>query len=94
MLEEGPTAPPVTSEKLGRGMVLLFGVAAAVAVGNLYYVQPLLNLIASDFGVSGGTAGLLVAVLQVGYLTGLALIVPAGDMVDRQRLIAAIWSST
>lgn len=72
-------------------MVLLFGVAAAVAVGNLYYVQPLLNLIASDFGVSGGTAGLLVAVLQVGYLTGLALIVPAGDMVDRQRLIAAMF---
>jgi predicted MFS family arabinose efflux permease len=76
---------------MGRGTVFLFGVAAAVAVGNLYYIQPLLNLIASGFGVSHGTAGLLVAVIQVGYLAGLALIVPAGDMLDRHRLIAAMF---
>lgn len=73
-------------------MVLLFGLATAVAVGNLYLIQPLLNLVAAEFGVPPGTAGLLAAAIQLGYLVGLYLIVPAGDMVDRHRLIGIMFS--
>lgn len=87
MSSERPSQPS-TAAGLGSGPILLFSLAAAVAVGNLYYVQPLLNEIGADFGISDGTAGLLVTVTQVGYLTGLALIVPAGDMFDRHRLIS------
>jgi predicted MFS family arabinose efflux permease len=72
-------------------MVALFGVATALAVGNLYTIQPLLNVIAGEFGVPHGTAGLLAAVVQLGYLIGLSLIVPAGDMVDRHRLIGLMF---
>lgn len=85
-------APPaIVGGHLARGTVLLFGLATAVAVGNLYLIQPLLNLVAADFGVPHGTAGLLAALIQLGYLVGLALIVPAGDMVDRHRLIAVMF---
>ena len=35
---------------IGRGLTFLFAVAAGAAVGNLYWAQPLLDLIAGDLG--------------------------------------------
>lgn len=56
-------------------------------MANLYYAQPLLHTLARDFGVSNGTAGLLVTVTQIGYVLGLAFLVPLGDLLERRRLI-------
>ncbi|HEX4258106.1 MAG TPA: MFS transporter [Streptosporangiaceae bacterium] len=70
-----------------RTLTLLFAVAGGAAVGNLYYVQPLLAVIAASLHVGSATAGLLVTATQVGYATGLVLIVPLGDVRDRRRLI-------
>jgi hypothetical protein len=42
------------------GQTLLFAVAGGVAVGNLYWAQPLLAEIADSLGIWAGTAGLLV----------------------------------
>src|SRR6201995_4183981 len=70
-----------------RTLTLLFAVAGGAAVGNLYYVQPLLAVIAASLHVSSSSAGLLVTATQVGYATGLVLIVPLGDVRDRRRLI-------
>jgi predicted MFS family arabinose efflux permease len=74
---------------IGRGLVLLLAVACGAAVANLYYAQPLLSTLAHAFGVSDGTAGLLVTFSQVGYVIGLALLVPLGDLLERRRLITA-----
>jgi len=70
-----------------RTLTLLFAMAGGAAVGNLYYVQPLLAVIAASLHVGNATAGLLVTATQVGYATGLVLIVPLGDVRDRRRLI-------
>lgn len=70
-----------------RPLILLFAVAGGAAVGNLYYVQPLLAVIAASLHVSTATAGFLVTATQVGYASGIALIVPLGDVRDRRRLI-------
>jgi predicted MFS family arabinose efflux permease len=70
--------------------VLLMAVTCGAAVANLYYAQPLLHTIAHAFSVAEGTAGLLVTVTQVGYVLGLTLLVPLGDLVDRRKLIAAL----
>ncbi|HTX46815.1 MAG TPA: MFS transporter [Solirubrobacteraceae bacterium] len=70
--------------------VLLMATTCGAAVANLYYAQPLLHTIAHAFSVAEGTAGLLVTVTQVGYVLGLALLVPLGDLVDRRRLIVAL----
>ena len=79
------------SAELGAGvsrpMVLLLAVACGAAVANLYYAQPLLHTIAGAFGVSNGTAGLLVTITQVGYVLGLAFLVPIGDLRERRSLI-------
>ncbi|HTA04914.1 MAG TPA: MFS transporter, partial [Solirubrobacteraceae bacterium] len=76
--------------KLSPALVLLMAVACGAAVANLYYAQPLLSTIAHDFGISDGTAGLLVTASQVGYAIGLVLLVPLGDLLERRRLITGI----
>src|SRR3954468_3711167 len=73
--------------RLDRRIVLLLAVACGATVANLYYAQPLLDEIARTFGVSEGTAGLLVTVSQLAYGVGLVLLVPLGDLVDRRALI-------
>jgi predicted MFS family arabinose efflux permease len=82
------TSPSGTPEGIGRGLVLLLAVACGAAVANLYYAQPLLHTLGQDLGVSDGTAGLLVTVSQVGYVLGLAFLVPVGDLRERRALIS------
>src|SRR3954470_20485708 len=77
-------APP----SLDRRLVLLLAVACGASVANLYYAQPLLDVIARDLGISAGTAGLLVTASQVGYAAGLVLLVPLGDLLDRRRMVS------
>jgi predicted MFS family arabinose efflux permease len=70
-----------------RGLTFLFAVAGGAAVGNLYWAQPLLDLIARDLHASPATAGWLVTATQIGYAAGILLIVPLGDVRNRRRLI-------
>ncbi|MGI3782580.1 MAG: MFS transporter [Janthinobacterium lividum] len=72
---------------IGRGLTLLFAVAAGAAVGNLYWAQPLLDLIAGDLGASTADAGWLVTTTQLGYALGILLVVPLGDVTNRRRLV-------
>lgn len=75
---------------MDRRLVVLLAVTCGVAVSSLYVAQPLLDTIGSAFGVSDGTAGLLVTASQLGYVVGLALLVPLGDLLERRRLIVAL----
>jgi predicted MFS family arabinose efflux permease len=68
-------------------LTLLFAVAGGAAVGNLYWAQPLLDLIAGDLHTSTATAGWLITATQLGYAAGILLLVPLGDVLDRRRLI-------
>src|ERR1700760_3483091 len=77
-----------------RTLTLLFAVAGGAAGGNLYYVQPLLAVIATSLHVRRASAGLLVTATQVGYATGLVLIVPLGDVRDRRRLIPLMMGAS
>ncbi|MBO9591976.1 MAG: MFS transporter [Niabella sp.] len=80
--EQVPARPP-----LSRGTLWLMTIATGVVVGNNYYNQPLLGLMARDFGVSEGRISNIAMLTQVGFALGLLLIVPLGDMLRRRRLI-------
>lgn len=75
---------------MSTGLAILFAVAGGAAVGSLYGAQPILAIIADRLSVSTSTAGLLIAVTQIGYALGVFLLVPLGDILDRRRLIPAL----
>ncbi|MCE7010385.1 MFS transporter [Kibdelosporangium philippinense] len=70
-----------------RASPMLFAVACGLAVANVYYAQPLLEVVSADLGMSHATAGVIGTVTQVGYGLGLLLIVPLGDLLNRRSLI-------
>lgn len=81
-----PAPAPVPSS-LSASKALLFSAACGLAVANIYYAQPLLDAIASEFGVAPAAVGLVVTVTQICYALGLLLLVPLGDLLNRRRLI-------
>ncbi len=68
---------------------LIIAAVAGLSVANIYYAQPLLDLMAHDLGIPPATVGLIVMLTQVGYGLGLIFIVPIGDLIDRRKLIIA-----
>ena len=80
-----PAPPPVS-----RKLIALLAFSCGATVANLYYAQPLLSTIGAHFGVSDGTAGLLVTVSQVAYGLGLVFLAPLSDLVDRRKLVTVL----
>ncbi|MBO0144530.1 MFS transporter [Agrobacterium sp. Ap1] len=76
-----------TRRGLSRDTTMIFAVAAGVSVANIYYAQPLLDVIAQDVRIAPSDIGLVVTLTQVGYALGLIFFVPLGDLIDRRRLI-------
>jgi predicted MFS family arabinose efflux permease len=74
---------------LSRAKLVLFAVASGLAVANVYFAHPLLDVMADDLGLSRAAAGMIVGAAQVGYGLGLVLLVPLGDLIDRRKLIIA-----
>ena len=73
-----------------RRLTLLFAVAAGAAVANLYWSQPLLDLIADELDAGPAAAGWLITATQLGYAAGILFLVPLGDVVERRRLVRAV----
>jgi predicted MFS family arabinose efflux permease len=80
------------SDGLSKGMTLIFASACGISVANIYYAQPLLDVMGADLGIAPSAIGLVVTLTQLGYALGLIFIVPLGDLVDRRRLV--IWQAT
>lgn len=70
-----------------RHIILLMALMAGLTVANLYYNQPLLEMIRSDLHTSASLANLIAVITQVGYALGLLLIVPTGDLFSRRKII-------
>lgn len=84
-----PSTPPLMSRPpaLSRRATWLFACAAGMSVANVYYAQPLLDALASDFSISHASIGGVVFATQLGCAIGLVLLVPLGDILERRRLM-------
>ena len=73
-------------------MTMLLAAACGLIAANIYYAQPLVGPISVALGLSPHLAGLIVTMTQIGYGTGLLLIVPIGDLVETRRLVLSVMS--
>ena len=79
LTSESPTLP--------QALVLLFALCCGAIVANLYYAQPIIELIAPDVGLSAERASLIVSLTQIGYALGLLFLVPLADLLESRRLM-------
>jgi len=83
------TAISNTKEPLSitRAVTLLFAAACGISVANIYFAQPLLDLLSEAFGINHSTIGIIITITQIFYGLGLLLLVPLGDLLNQRRLI-------
>jgi predicted MFS family arabinose efflux permease len=77
-----------------RALTLVLAIACGLTVANLYYSQPLLDLISHAFGVSQGAAAIIVTFTQAGYALGLLFLLPLGDLVENRKLTTRLLGGT
>lgn len=94
MSRPATTVPAQGAGIMGRGLVLLFAFCCGSIVANIYYAQPIIELIAPDIGLSTGGASLIVSLTQVGYALGLFFLVPLADLLENRRLMLATLALT
>lgn len=82
----GATATPACAS-LPAGLVWLFAMASGLCVANVYYAQPLLDLLAASLGMSLAAVGSVVTATQIGSALALLFLVPLGDRLERRRLM-------
>ncbi|MBV9866666.1 MAG: MFS transporter [Abitibacteriaceae bacterium] len=75
---------------IARSLLWTMAIASGLAAGNLYYNQPLLDQIGRNFAVTQRQVGILPSLSQFGYASGLFLLVPLGDILERRRLIVSL----
>jgi predicted MFS family arabinose efflux permease len=84
-----PTAEPAHSNAPGisRALVTLFAFCCGAIVANIYYAQPIIDLIAPDIHLSAHGASLIVSLTQIGYALGLFFLVPLADLIENRTLM-------
>ena len=75
---------------MSRGLLFTLTATTALVVGNIYYSQPLLGEIAASFEASAASVGRIPTFGQLGYVLGLVLVTPLGDVLERRRLLVAL----
>jgi predicted MFS family arabinose efflux permease len=84
---KAPHGQSQQSSSLSGWIILIFALTCGLSVANIYYAQPLLDIMAADFDIEPASIGLVVTLTHVGYVAGLLLIVPVGDQINRRKLI-------
>jgi len=72
---------------LKQADIVIMTISIGLIVANLYYCQPLVVLIARDFGIDTRIAARINYITMAGYACGLLFLVPLGDLVERKRQI-------
>ena len=76
--------------RLTRGLILLMALTSGLTIASTTYNQPLLGLMAKDFGVSRDNIGLVATLTQIGYGSGMLFLIPLGDIKERKSLIIKV----
>ena len=75
-----------------NSLLYMLAVIAGVSVANLYYNQPLLDIIRQALGVSTLAANHIALFAQCGYALGLLFLIPLADLYSRRRILLIHFS--
>lgn len=75
--------------RLSGAAVAALAIAAGVAIANVFALQPSLSGIALDFGVPASRMTTVASMTMLGYMAGLALLVPLADRFSPRALVPA-----
>ncbi|MBA6151324.1 MFS transporter [Gelidibacter maritimus] len=75
------------ASKLSNSVLYLMSLSAGLVVANLYYNQPLLNLISDSFNVTEAAVSNVALSTQLGYAFGLLFIIPLGDKLSNHKIL-------
>jgi len=73
---------------MSGGLKILLPFACCLILANIYYAQPILTDIAKSIGLDVAASGVIMTMLQIGYILGVLLLGPLGDVLENRRLIA------
>lgn len=76
-----------SGSSVSRKLALLFAATCGLAVANIYYAQPLLDVLSKEYAMANSTIGIITTATQICYALGLLLLVPLGDLLNQRRLI-------
>lgn len=91
-LANSPHTDASAPQGLTTGLTFVFALGCGLCVANIYYAQPLLGPISASLGLHAGLAGLIMTLIQLGYGSGLLLLVPLADVIENRRLIVGMLS--
>lgn len=77
----------IQQARLTKTTLWLMTIGAGLVVANNYYNQPLLGKIARELNISEAMVNNVAMITQIGYATGLFLLVPLGDMFRKRKII-------
>ncbi|KMJ45755.1 MFS transporter [Xenorhabdus khoisanae] len=78
-----------SSVVLSQKLLFLLALGAGLGVANVYYLQPALYLVQSEFDVGAERIGLVPTLTQIGYAVGMLFLAPLGDILSRRNMIFA-----
>ena len=81
------TTATTLSSSFSKSLKFLLAFSVTLIVANLYYYQPILKEIGNTLFIPNSYWGLLIAIVQFGYLLGVVFLVPLGDLISKKKLI-------
>ncbi|TMO07779.1 MFS transporter [Pseudoalteromonas sp. S327] len=81
------TQTGISPQPLSNTLVSIIALCCGLIVANIYYAQPIIELLAPEVGLSPHSASFIVSLTQIGYALGLFFLVPLADLVENKRLM-------
>ena len=69
---------------------IFLALACSLILANLYYTQTIIADIGATLLLDESVRGIIVTLAQLGYVTGILLLVPLGDKVENKKLITVL----